>query len=239
MLFWFWPTAVAAHVRWFVETADTKVVGYALTEPAVQLAIGCVCIGLVACALLVSVEQRLWQRIKLSDRIIRIIRWVGIACLLVTPFLIRHWSELLPHLGFVLYLLFLRRSPRLALACLAGGVGVNLMIMALDEKLLNPGLAVAFLQLHSWNFFTLLGIDWFTDRLFTLYAGSVELTLGIAMSVGLSPRFIMLLTLTVLFTTPFLLELNEILGHIMLIICLVVFLFESTRIRPWSILARS
>jgi uncharacterized membrane protein YphA (DoxX/SURF4 family) len=65
--------------------------------------------------------------------------------------------------------------------------GLALIILAFSEKLLAPGNALALLSDYDLNFMTLLGID-YSDRLFILSAGSMELVFGIIMVLGFIPR---------------------------------------------------
>lgn len=66
--------------------------------------------------------------------------------------------------------------------------GISLITLGVSEKLLNPQMAEAFLRTNDWNFVALIGFDWFTDRLFVLSAGMVEVIFGVILVLGTTTR---------------------------------------------------
>lgn len=99
-------------------------------------------------------------------------------------------------LGIALFL-FLVSSPagslddRLhpyALPLLRIHTGIALGVLAWTEKLIDPNLAVRFLEKNQVNFMKALGIDLFSDRLFVLCAGCTELLFSIIFALGLITR---------------------------------------------------
>jgi hypothetical protein len=67
-------------------------------------------------------------------------------------------------------------------------LGIALGVLAWTEKLLDPALAIRFLEENQVNFMKALGIESFSDRLFVLSAGSTELLFAIVFVLGLVTR---------------------------------------------------
>lgn len=65
--------------------------------------------------------------------------------------------------------------------------GLALVVLAFSEKLLAPGKSLSFLADYDLNFMSGLGFH-FSDRLFVLSAGSMELVFGLIMLLGWIPR---------------------------------------------------
>jgi uncharacterized membrane protein YphA (DoxX/SURF4 family) len=101
-------------------------------------------------------------------------------------------------------------------------LGIALTTLAFSEKLFHPSLAAEFLQEHNWNFMELLGVEWYTDRLFILSAGMVELLLGILITLGLVTRLTVIAIIVVFSITAGILGPQEVLGHLPIIVILVV-----------------
>lgn len=82
----------------------------------------------------------------------------------------RYWPHLVP------------RERGVAIVRIA--TGVSLVTLALTEKLLNPGLSLAFLADHQWNFMAPL----FTPELFVLSVGLAEMLFGLLFIAGYLTR---------------------------------------------------
>lgn len=65
--------------------------------------------------------------------------------------------------------------------------GTALIVLAFTEKLLAPEKALSFLADYDVNFMSAIGFD-YSDRLFVLSAGSMELVFGLIMLLGFIPR---------------------------------------------------
>jgi hypothetical protein len=119
-----------------------------------------------------------------------------------------------------------RPYQALALSALRIGTGLSILVLAFTEKLLNPGLALAFLQTHpTFNFMRLLGLTWFTDERFIVAAGIVEATIGVLLIAGVLPRVVILLMWVPFNVAIPLLPPVELLGHLpVLAVMYVVFL---------------
>lgn len=95
-------------------------------------------------------------------------------------------------LGIALFLL-LQSAPddRLrsyALPTLRIHTGVALGVLAWTEKLIDPNLAIRFLEKNQINFMKALGEHVFTDRIFVLCAGCTELIFALIFTLGLITR---------------------------------------------------
>lgn len=110
---------------------------------------------------------------------------LGVALLLVGPALSPVDQDVFRRLG-----LDARPHGHLALPILRVGLGVTLVILALDEKLLHPGLSLAFLEEHPLNFMLWLGFEDFSDLHFVLAAGVAELVFGVLLVAGVATRFV-------------------------------------------------
>lgn len=99
-------------------------------------------------------------------------------------------------LGIALYLLiaasgetgFLRGLKPYALSILRIHTGIALGVLAWTEKLIDPNLAVRFLENNQVNFMKALGVEFFTDRFFVLCAGCTELIFALVFALGLITR---------------------------------------------------
>lgn len=76
--------------------------------------------------------------------------------------------------------------------------GLTLVVLAFSEKLLNPDLALSLLAEYDLNFMKMMGFHHFSDELFVLSTGMMELTFGAILMLGWIPR-INILSLTFFF----------------------------------------
>ena len=79
--------------------------------------------------------------------------------------------------------------------------GATLVILAFSEKLLNPDIGLRFLTLNDWNFMQTIGITGFTNEIFILSAGLVELLIGVVFMLGLLTRINTLVLLAFMITS--------------------------------------
>jgi len=70
--------------------------------------------------------------------------------------------------------------------------GISLITLGVSEKLVNAQMAETFLITQNWNFLSALGLGWFSDRLFVLSAGVVEVIFGVLLVLGTTTRLVML-----------------------------------------------
>jgi len=93
-------------------------------------------------------------------------------------------------------------------------MGLNLVLLGFSEKILRPDLGLAFLEQHSWNFMKNNGVQWFSDYLFVVSAGAVEIILGLVLMLGIVTRVCAAVIAIVLLIPPFFMGPSELLGHI-------------------------
>lgn len=120
--------------------------------------------------------------------------------------------------------------------------GISLITLGLSEKLFGAIMAESFLAAYRWNVLPTLGLDFFTDRLFVLSAGFVEVVFGTILVLGTTTRLNILALSALLFTSNilFIIEGNneaalvEFVGHMPIIgVALVLILLGSGQ--RWSI----
>jgi uncharacterized membrane protein YphA (DoxX/SURF4 family) len=116
-----------------------------------------------------------------------------------------------------------------ALTILRLFTGATVLVLAFTEKLVAPGLGVAFLQEYpNFNVARGLGLEWFTDERFVFAAGIVEATAGIALLSGKLIRVVILL-LWIPFNLgiPYL-PAEELIGHLPILATMYVLLVRGT-----------
>lgn len=90
--------------------------------------------------------------------------------------------------------------------------GVSLIILGFGEKLLNMGLAGAFMASHhSWNFLAGFGLS---DRNFIIISAIVEILIGLSFVLNKAVRLTSAALLLTMVLTAILLGLTEIIGHL-------------------------
>lgn len=111
-----------------------------------------------------------------------------------------------------------RNGKTLAIKVLRIGLGLQLCIIALNDKLLHPDLALAFLEKHpEFNFVRLIGLTSFQDIHFTLSAGLAEFSFGLLLILNISSRFVAATVLVIFSITGVILGIEELIGHIPII----------------------
>ncbi|WP_051326591.1 hypothetical protein [Aliagarivorans taiwanensis] len=119
-----------------------------------------------------------------------------------------------------------------AVTCLRWGLGLQLVVLAVHNKFLEPSISFAFLQqFPEFNFFPLLGFSSITDGHFVLWVGLAEAVLGVMLIAGLATRLVILVLAVVLTITALLLGMHEVLGHLPIFAVALVILFESPKQR--------
>jgi uncharacterized membrane protein YphA (DoxX/SURF4 family) len=99
------------------------------------------------------------------------------------------------------------------LSMLRIGTGVALVVLGFSEKILTPEFGLNFLMQHDWNFLQLIGLN-YSDYLFVLSAGLVEILFGLVFILGILTRLNALVA-TIVFTIPlFILGPIELAGHL-------------------------
>ncbi len=113
--------------------------------------------------------------------------------------------------------------------------GIALIVVALDEKLVHPQLAVEFLQDHpNFNVVqSLLGID-MSPLEFTRLAAAVEVLFGLLLISGALPQIIVLVAALPFNATLWYFGANELMGHLPIYVTLLAVLVygSSPQFRP-------
>lgn len=108
--------------------------------------------------------------------------------------------------------------------------GIALVTLGVTEKLSGAIWGEAFLANYQWNFLQALGFDFFTDRLFVLSAGVMEVVFGTIMIIGTVTRlntlvlsgFLLLSNITFLVQDKKDEALTELIGHMPVIATAVI-----------------
>jgi uncharacterized membrane protein YphA (DoxX/SURF4 family) len=99
------------------------------------------------------------------------------------------------------------------LSVLRVGSGLSLVVLGLTEKIIAPEYGVNFLLQYNWNFMAYLGFE-YSDILFTISAGAVEVLLGLLIVLGIMTR-LTVAVVAIIFTIPmFILGPVELTGHL-------------------------
>ena len=112
---------------------------------------------------------------------------------------------------------------RLAAAILRTLLGAQLIVLAVHDKLLEPGVSLAFVDKYSFvNIPALLGADGFSNLHFVFGAGIGELVLGILLVANIATRAVCVLMTGLFVTTGLAFGIEEMVGHLPIIATLVV-----------------
>ena len=143
-------------------------------------------------------------------------------------------------LGIAVFLIFhYSGDPKIqqfAVPSLRVFTGLALIVLALSEKLLNPDLGYAFLSIYDWNFMKMLGMNWYTNELFVLSAGFMELIFGINILLGFMTRvttavvatFMVISNLTFVFQQHMDLAITELIGHLPIVATAIVLVVHGS-----------
>ena len=110
--------------------------------------------------------------------------------------------------------------------------GIALVTLGITEKLLGAMLGQSFIDKHPWNFMPSLGFEWFSDQLFVLSAGAMEVVIGTILILGVVTRLNILVISIFMLTSNlvFLLQseneaaLIELIGHMPVIATAIILL---------------
>jgi hypothetical protein len=107
------------------------------------------------------------------------------------------------------------------------GIGLQLVILALVEKLIQPGLGLVFVEMYPfYNFFIPLGLDQVTNLHFIYFIGISEFALGCMLMFGIASRIVLVALAAAFTTTAIIHGLHEILGHLPIFAAAVILLLE-------------
>lgn len=100
-----------------------------------------------------------------------------------------------------------------AMTALRVGLGASLIVVAFTEKLANIPLALDFLKRYPLNFTPALGIP-LSNEAFVVYAGGVELLIGLWLLLGVFPREVVLIAWLPTNLTLTIFSWTELIGHL-------------------------
>lgn len=113
----------------------------------------------------------------------------------------------------------------LAVSVLRIGVGIQLIVLAVHNKLMDPGLALQFLSEFSYlNFMPALGFESFTNLHFVYSAGIAETCFGLALLGNFATRLVIFVVGICFFSTSVLMGIHELVGHLPFLGVVVVLL---------------
>ena len=166
---------------------------------------------------------------------------VGVYCSLALKFGFFEVLEYLNMVGIGLFLLFnnLKNSVYhekllpYSVPVLRILTGIALVTLGLSEKLLAAEYGEAFVATYDWNFMQNMGLEGFSDRLFVLSAGVMEVVFGTILILGTTTRLNILVVSGFMLTSniAFFVEGNiseavvEVIGHLPIIATAVICVF--------------
>ena len=115
-----------------------------------------------------------------------------------------------------------KRHRNWAITVLRVGIGLQLMELAIHNKLMNAGLGLMFLEEYPWNIMQMMGLTFFDNLMFVFAAGLAELTFGLLIVLAIGTRFVVLVVSGFFMLTSVILGLHELIGHVPIIACCIV-----------------
>ncbi len=106
------------------------------------------------------------------------------------------------------------RFAHLPLPIMRIGLGLSLVVLALHNKLLDPDIALTFLDAHDLNFVAVSGFAGFSNLHFVFAAGVAELLLGVLIVAGILTRLATLALFGFFSLTLAILGVVELVGHL-------------------------
>ncbi|MGL6312747.1 hypothetical protein [Vibrio sp. WXL103] len=108
-------------------------------------------------------------------------------------------------------------------------LGLQLFILGIHNKMMLPGLSLAFIEAYPhYNFLQLLGWSEFSHIHFVWFVGVSETLLGVVLMLGLATRCVMSLLAVIFVTTTIVSGPAEVLGHMPIFAIAFLLLSEST-----------
>ena len=150
---------------------------------------------------------------------------------------IEYWN----FIGIALFLMFnnfrsaknIARFKPYSVPALRIFTGIALITLGLTEKLLGAEYGEAFIAQYDWNFMARLGFENYSDRLFVLSAGFMEVVFGTILILGTTTRLNVLVVSGFMLTSniTFLVQghndaaLMELIGHLPIIATAIICIF--------------
>lgn len=163
---------------------------------------------------------------------------------------LRSWMDYLDVVGFAVYLGIAGRgalsvdslrgvpapSPsqeRNAVSLLRVILGLNLAVLAINNKLFNPLVSMKIVADWNLNFPKRLGFAWHTDAHYVLAAAAVEIAIGVLFVLGVTTRLLSIAVFALLVTTFCIFGFVELIGHLPILAGGVAVLMMGTGGRLW------
>lgn len=109
-------------------------------------------------------------------------------------------------------------------------IGLQLLTLAIHNKLLDPGMGLVFMEENSfYNFIALMGFEQFTNLHFVFAGGVAEALFGIMLILGISTRFVMFVVAFFFIMTSFLTGIHELIGHLPIFSIALIILSYGSR----------
>lgn len=139
-----------------------------------------------------------------------------------------------PYVSKVDQALFRRFMPEegqwktLAVLALRIGLGLQLMELAINNKFVNTGFTLVFMEDNPYyNFMQLLGFSSFSNADFAWAAGIFEFMFGSMLVLGLATRLVILTLTFVFIMTAILTGIHELVGHLPIFGVAIIILLQS------------
>jgi hypothetical protein len=114
------------------------------------------------------------------------------------------------------------RRERLAVSILRTLLGLQLVVLAAHDKLLQPAVSLAFVDKYPFNFPALLGATSFTNLHFVFGAGVAEIVLGALLMGNIATRAACGMLAAMFVTTGIMFDVGELVGHLPIVAALLV-----------------
>jgi hypothetical protein len=109
-------------------------------------------------------------------------------------------------------------------------LGLQLIVLAAHDKLLEPGVSLAFVDKYSFvNVPALLGASQFTNLHFVFGSGLAEIAFGSLLLANVATRGVCVILLAMFTTTGFVFGIEEMVGHLPIISMLILLIASGSR----------
>ena len=147
---------------------------------------------------------------------------VGIAYVFIAPSINQNDNNFYGYLG-ISEEVDTKKLRQWGVTILRIALGLQLMTLALHNKLLEPGAALIFIQeFPFYNFMQQLGFEEYSHLHFVFAGGVFEFTFGLILMLGLAPRLMSLLLACIFATTTILSGIHEVPGHLPIFAVLLI-----------------
>ena len=121
-----------------------------------------------------------------------------------------------------------RHFMHLPLPIIRIGLGLNFIVLAIHNKLIDPNMALTFLDEHNLNFMADLGFTGFTNLHFVFATGVAELSLGLLLVAGIATRFVAAALAVSFLSTLIVLGPIEVVGHLALFAIIFLLIYRGS-----------